>query len=336
METPFISVAIASYNYAQYLQRGFEAIRRQKYKNFEVVYLDDASTDDSVSYIHNIIDQNPDMSIRIVENDENRGILYSKTRLFRECRGEYVMLCDADDWMADDCLEKLAKAAEDSGADRVVSEVINIGDNGKIIQTQKLPEKPSEWLWNIHHGCLYRRNIILEHGITIDYEPDDVYLITMFNLHCKKTAWIHEPLYYWYVHTDSSGRSTAKNDIAQMTEKFEDMLKYVSYAIDRCDNEESKRFLEILAMKLYYLQIFHSMRYYSLCDMFRGYSSLRGVMEKYFDGYLVSKYNQLSKKYLRAYAYYIIKISRIIERLHLMKPALIGYRILNSIIYIDQ
>lgn len=335
---PFISVAIASYNYGKYLKRGFDAICRQRFTDFEVVYLDDGSTDNSVEIIKEFIEQHPDMSIKLIENDGNKGILYSKTRLFRECSGEYVMLCDADDWMADNCLEKLAACAVESHADRIVSEVCNIGDDGKVIQVQKLPPKPPKWLWNIHHGCLYKRSVVLENNITIEYEPDDVYFITMFNIYCRNTAWIHEPLYYWYVHKDSAGRHTGRDDMALLEKKFEEMLVYIQYAISHNsdDSRETKCFLEILAMKMYYLQLYHSMRYYDVRSKLECYSSLKGIMKKYFPDYIKDKNDKISKLYLRKYAYYIIKYSRIIEKLHLMKPALIAYHLVGKVVYIDQ
>ena len=342
-KVPFISIAIASYNYAHYLLRGIKSIAGQSFKDFEVVYLDDDSKDDSVSIIHSIIEGHKDIHIRLVKNDKNMGILYSKTRLLRECRGKYIMLCDADDWMAEDCLEKLAKAAMKSDADRVVSEVININEDGKILQVQSLPEEPSKWMWNIHHGCLYKRSVIIDNNICIECEPDDVCFITKFNLYCKKTAWVHEKLYYWYVHTDSSGRATQSLKIETMTQKFEQAASYI-YEIQRCmeylkstpNGNKDIGYLEILAMKVYYLQLYHSMRYYSIKDKIAGYISLKGIMQKYFPEYLKNAYIKSSKRHIRPYAYYIIRMSMVLEKLHIIKPALIAYHIVSRFIYLDQ
>ena len=53
---PYITIGIASYNYGKYLRRAFEAIKRQKFRNFEVLYCDDGSTDESVTIIQSFID----------------------------------------------------------------------------------------------------------------------------------------------------------------------------------------------------------------------------------------------------------------------------------------
>ena len=52
---PFITIGIASYNYANYLPEAFEAIRNQKFRDFEILYCDDGSTDESVEVIKGFI-----------------------------------------------------------------------------------------------------------------------------------------------------------------------------------------------------------------------------------------------------------------------------------------
>lgn len=101
---PLIIVVIASYNYARFLPRAFEAIKRQVFKDYEVLYCDDGSTDDSVAVIQSFIRDNPEMDIRLVQG-ENGGVVANKKRIQQNARGTYVMLCDAADWMADDCWE---------------------------------------------------------------------------------------------------------------------------------------------------------------------------------------------------------------------------------------
>lgn len=337
---PYISIAIASYNYSKYLRRGIEAIDRQTYRDFEVVYLDDASKDNSVEVIKDIMREYPGLNIRLLQNEKNMGILYSKTRLTRECAGKYIMLCDADDWMADDCLAKLAKAAQKTKADRIVSEVANIDSDGKIIQTQHIPQQASAWLWNIHHGCLYRRSIITDNNIVMDYEPDDVCLITKFNMYCDKTEWVRETLYYWYVHTDSSGRATGTLEITDMTDKFKVMIDNIRQTYEALEQTAPQKVqdgaLAVLAMKLYYLQLYHSMRYFNIGQKLEGYRRLHKVMLEGFPGYIKTGYAAMSSKNIRGYAYHIIKVSRVIERLHLMGPALIGYHLVGKFVYIDQ
>ena len=163
---PFISIAIASYNYSGYLRRAIEMIRKSDFQDFEIVYCDDCSTDNSVEVINEIIKENSDLKIRLIKNQTNIGILQTKTRLIYECTGKYVMICDADDYMAEHCLDKLAQIARQTDADRIVSEVFDITDeNGKILQKQDIPVVTSKWLWNLNHGCLY----YIHHNFVLKY-----------------------------------------------------------------------------------------------------------------------------------------------------------------------
>lgn len=343
---PFISIAIASYNYGKYLERGFEAIKNQnvedeseKYFDMEIVYLDDASTDDSIEIIEHIISTNSNMNIRLVKNVKNEGILRTKTRLINECQGTYIMFCDADDWMAEDCLLKLAKAAKAENADRVISQVYDIDEKGKILQIQDFPKKPSKWLWNIHHGCLYKRSILVDNNIEILYEPDDVYMITRFNQYAEKISWIYEPLYYWFVHKDSAGRKNIGEEAIEKAKQ--DFLNVINYVDDAAKNmklngKESKQILELLIIKIYYLQIFHVSRYFSVKQKLQCQHELQKLIKSKHPGYLHNDFLYRGESPMRRYATGIIRLSAFLERLHLMKIGLIGYHMLGKIIYLDQ
>ena len=89
---PFITIGIASYNYAEYLPKAFEAIRRQKFTDYEILYCDDGSTDDSLAVIRGLIADHPEMQIRLVAG-ENGGIMTNKNRILENARGEYLMRC---------------------------------------------------------------------------------------------------------------------------------------------------------------------------------------------------------------------------------------------------
>lgn len=202
---PFITIGIASYNYARYLRQGFEAIRQQHFRDFEVLYADDGSTDDSVGMIESFIRDNPDMAIRIVKG-HNIGVMGNKQRLIDNARGTYLMLCDADDWMDIDCLEILASAAMETGADRVVSQIRNInGISGKIMYVQSFPKHPSKWCETLHHGALYKLKVIQDNRLSMpDRLPDDFLFITHFNIYAKNTYFVHDSVYNWRLHPESA------------------------------------------------------------------------------------------------------------------------------------
>lgn len=338
---PFISIAIASYNYANYLRKAVEMIKKSDFRDFEIVYCDDCSTDNSVEVIDSIIKENSDLNIRLIQNDTNQGILKTKTRLINACKGKYIIICDADDYMAEHCLDKLAAIAKKTDADRIVSEVydIEVGENGerKIIQKQDIPKNTSKWLWNLNHGCLYKREIFINNHIELDFIPDDVCLTVYFSRYSRSVAWIRKPLYYWCVHEDSAGRKKAIKD---NTYKLLDDFALAVAKIDEVAGKYTdinKEELELLLIKLYYLQIYHGLKKYSLKEKYGIYSKLKSLMDGRHTKYLENYYIKNPKKMpLRKYAKIIIMFSAFLERFHLMKAGLLGYHLLSKVIYFDQ
>lgn len=73
---PLFSVLIANYNNGNYISECLESVLKQTYQNFEIIIVDDASTDTSLNIIQKYIDQ--DNRIKIYNNDKNYGAGYSK------------------------------------------------------------------------------------------------------------------------------------------------------------------------------------------------------------------------------------------------------------------
>ena len=79
-KTPFLTIGIASFNYGKYLTKAFEQIKKQNFNDFELLYCDDGSTDDSIDIIETIIRENPEMNIRLIKG-ENEGLLANRNRI---------------------------------------------------------------------------------------------------------------------------------------------------------------------------------------------------------------------------------------------------------------
>ena len=203
---PFITIGIASYNYANYLTEAFEAIRNQKFRDFEILYCDDGSTDESVEIIKGFIRDNPDLQIRLVEA-ENQGIIANKNRILDHARGKFLMICDADDYMAPNCLELLCGAATEQDADCVIGAFQEVDADHRIIKTHSLPEKPCKWIYTQHHGHIYRTDLVRTNGIRILGLPDDVEYLQTIHAYSKKCAFVHTPVYFWRQHQDSVSKN---------------------------------------------------------------------------------------------------------------------------------
>lgn len=89
---PFFSVAIAVYNKEKYIVETVESVLAQNFDDFEVVIVDDGSTDNSVELIRNLNDKR----IKIF-SQENQGASAARNHAIEKCSGKYIALIDADD-----------------------------------------------------------------------------------------------------------------------------------------------------------------------------------------------------------------------------------------------
>lgn len=90
---PAITVFMPVYNAEKYLKEAIDSILNQTFQNFELLIIDDGSTDESVK----IIEGYTDWRIRLIHNDGNKGLPYTRNRGLNLARGKYLAIMDADD-----------------------------------------------------------------------------------------------------------------------------------------------------------------------------------------------------------------------------------------------
>ena len=92
---PKISVIIPIYNGAKYLKYSLESVQNQKFKDIEIIIVDDYSSDDSIKIIESYIKK--DKRIKLIKNKTNRRILFSKSFGALNSKGKYIIEVDQDD-----------------------------------------------------------------------------------------------------------------------------------------------------------------------------------------------------------------------------------------------
>jgi len=105
-DNPLVSVIIPNYNHARYLEQRLESVFNQTYQNFEVIFLDDCSTDNSLEIIEKYKD-NPHLS-QIVVNETNSGSAFKQwDKGINLAQGELIWIAESDDYCESDFLEQL-------------------------------------------------------------------------------------------------------------------------------------------------------------------------------------------------------------------------------------
>lgn len=105
-KSPLVSVIVPNYNHALFLRQRFDSIFNQTYQNFEVIILDDCSTDNSKEIIEEYRDR-PQVS-NIVYNESNSGFPFKQwAKGFDLAQGEYIWIAESDDWAELNFLEEM-------------------------------------------------------------------------------------------------------------------------------------------------------------------------------------------------------------------------------------
>lgn len=112
-----VSIVIPVYNKAEYISDCLESLLQQDFDDFEIVAVNDGSTDDSGK----ICDEKAteDTPIRVIHT-ENGGVTAARRKGVEQAKGEYIMFVDADDKLLPNAIKTLYKAIIDSGADEVI------------------------------------------------------------------------------------------------------------------------------------------------------------------------------------------------------------------------
>ncbi len=104
-DNSLVSVCIAVYNRENFILHALRSVLNQTYQNFEIIIIDDGSTDHTVNKISSI----KDSRIKLSKNTTNKGVVYTRNRYLEETKGEYIAILDSDDeWLP----EKLEKQIE--------------------------------------------------------------------------------------------------------------------------------------------------------------------------------------------------------------------------------
>lgn len=107
-DSPLFSILMAVYNAESYLKAALQSVIRQTCSSWQLICVDDASTDGSLEILRRYAAR--DERITVIHKEKNQGQAVARNEALQVACGAYVMMLDADDWLSDDCLEKVAEA----------------------------------------------------------------------------------------------------------------------------------------------------------------------------------------------------------------------------------
>ena len=148
-----VSVIMPNYNSAKYLNSTINSVISQTYQNWELIFVDDCSTDDSLDIVRSFCDSR----IRILQNERNSGAAVSRNRAIELANGRWIAFLDSDDLWMPEKLEKQIAYMHSSDIAFSYSDYNVIDENNNIISTFK-PRLAvcayKDILKHNHIGCL--------------------------------------------------------------------------------------------------------------------------------------------------------------------------------------
>ena len=145
---PTVSVVIPNYNYARFLDQRIQSVLKQTFQDFEIIYLDDASTDNSEEVIKKY--QN-DSRVRCIYNSVNSGNVFKQwNKGVKEARGRYIWIAEADDFVDERFLERLIPRLEANPRVGVAyCQSMRVDESGASLGTMQWWTRDlDEWRWN--------------------------------------------------------------------------------------------------------------------------------------------------------------------------------------------
>lgn len=213
-----IIVPVYNMNHDGNLTFCLDSLVNQTIEDYEIIAVDDASTDDSLAVLREYEKKYPAL-FKVVSYPDNRHQGGAKNAGLKVAKGEWIGFIDSDDWITPYCYEKMLKKASETGAD-LVGCTYSIVHSHTFDPGEKISNNTEDQtgIMNLetkkrllcHPGSMvikiYRADIIFENNLTfpegIFYEDNGASRIWM--MYFKRFEYIDEPLYYYYQHDSST------------------------------------------------------------------------------------------------------------------------------------
>jgi hypothetical protein len=213
---PRVSVIISTFNGERHLTEAVESILRQTFTDFELLIVNDGSTDAT----REILEHFADDRISILTNEQNLGIAASQNRAIAKATGEYVALMDHDDSSLPQRLEMQVNFLNvHEEVAMVGSSCICIDERSRVVSVQTCPTEQIVLKWDpvlrgcpfVHTSLMIRRSAMeAVGGYSGKYQYAGDYELISKLSDSHMVANLSEPLVRWRLHSESASRRNAE------------------------------------------------------------------------------------------------------------------------------
>ncbi|OCH66538.1 hypothetical protein A6E00_12395 [Vibrio diabolicus] len=170
---PLISIMMPAYNAEKGIAYSICSVLSQTYKNWELIIVDDGSTDKTASIIKSFSDKR----IKLYQFKENQGRGAARKKCLSECKGDFYAMLDADDWIFPDKLKRQVEIMNENQDISLVSSGMSITDGENLIigkrqlNSEEVHESAPYKTIGIPHGpCMFRSEIANDYTYDVNFK----------------------------------------------------------------------------------------------------------------------------------------------------------------------
>lgn len=207
MTTPLVSIIIPVYNSEHYISRCLDSIIGQTYTNFELILIDDCSSDNSASICDSY--QKKDNRIRFIKKKENEGVTITRNKGLDNAKGDYIIFIDNDDYIDNNYISTFIDSINNNKGYDLYTQNIFFHYEGKdpyIVSDQQTLGGP----W----GKLFKKDIIEKNKIKfiphLKYNEDNLFLLDYLE-HSNSLYNIQYAGYHYIIHNECTSKKLEDN-----------------------------------------------------------------------------------------------------------------------------
>lgn len=216
-KAPLVSIIVPVYNAEKTIDRCVSSILNQSYKDFELLLMNDGSTDRSGSLCDAYEERDPRVHVL---HKENTGVSDTRNQGIAMARGEYLQFADSDDWLAPDAVAGFVRAVTEHQCDMVIADFYRVigervaqkGDiekDGVMDRTEyavNMMQRPADFYYGVLWNKFYKRSIIEKHQIRMDSSVSwcEDFMFNMEYVRHARTIYAMKVPVYYYVKTKGS------------------------------------------------------------------------------------------------------------------------------------
>lgn len=226
MNQPLVSIITPMHNDSAFVRQTIESVLNQTYQNWEMIIVDDCSTDGSSE----IVSLYNDERIRLFRNEENMGAAHSRNVALKNATGDYVAFLDADDWWAPNKLERQIKFMQDLDIHFSCTAYYRVQSTGfKVIGTAPYVISKKRMRKCDYVGCLtamYDRKAVGLIQVVPSIKKRNDYAIWLEVSKKYNCYFLAEPLAYYRIRQNSLSRIPAIKLLRYHKYLFRKQLRY--------------------------------------------------------------------------------------------------------------